>query len=54
MEGAYRWSLAFWSGAPWQVQRYFPDGIDLLVSGSLGDSRQPSTIIDITTGQKLR
>ena len=40
--------------APWQVQRYFPDGIDLLVSGSLGDSRQPSTIIDITTGQKLR
>mgnify|MGYP001627818039 FL=1 len=40
--------------APWQVRRYFPDGIDLMVSGSLGESRQPSTIIDITTGRKLR
>ena len=40
--------------APWQVRRYFPDGIDLMVSGNLGESRQPSTIIDITTGRKLR
>ena len=40
--------------APWQVQRYFPDGIDLRVSGRLGESRQPSTIIDITTGRTLR
>lgn len=38
----------------WQVRRYFPDGIDLMVSGRLGTSRQPSSIIDITTGQKLR
>ena len=40
--------------APWQVRRYFPDGIDLMVSGNLGESRQPSTIIDITTGRKRR
>lgn len=40
--------------ASWQVQRYFPAGIDLVVSGALGGARQPSTIIDITTGQKLR
>jgi L-threonylcarbamoyladenylate synthase len=40
--------------SPWQVRRYFPAGIDLIVSGRLGSSRQPSTIIDITTGQTLR
>ncbi|SET31439.1 MULTISPECIES: L-threonylcarbamoyladenylate synthase [Marinobacter] len=40
--------------APWQVSRYFPAGIDLMVSGALGGARQPSTIIDITTGETLR
>lgn len=40
--------------APWQVRRYFPDGIDLMVSGSLGGARQPSKIIDITSGKTLR
>ncbi|SFR65700.1 L-threonylcarbamoyladenylate synthase [Marinobacter daqiaonensis] len=39
---------------PWQVQRYFPAGIDLMVSGSLGTSRKPSTIIDIASGRRLR
>ena len=38
----------------WQVSRYYPAGIDLMVSGALGGARQPSTIIDITTGQTLR
>lgn len=27
--------------APWQVSRYFPAGIDLMVSGALGGARQP-------------
>ncbi len=36
------------------VQRYFPAGIDLVVSGALGHSRKPSTIVDISTGQRLR
>ncbi|MGM0571068.1 L-threonylcarbamoyladenylate synthase [Marinobacter sp.] len=39
---------------PWQVNRYFPAGIDLMVSGTLGHARRPTTIIDITTGQTLR
>ncbi len=37
-----------------QVRGYFPTGIDLLVAGALGDEEQPSSIIDITTGQILR
>lgn len=38
----------------WQVQKYFPEGLDLLVAGRLGNARKPSTIIDIVSGQTLR
>lgn len=38
----------------WQVQRYFPEGIDLMVQGDLGTSLKPSRIIDIVSGQTLR
>ncbi|GAA3568349.1 L-threonylcarbamoyladenylate synthase [Marinobacter xestospongiae] len=38
----------------WQVRRYFADRLDWLVPGALGESRQPSQIIDITTGRRLR
>lgn len=38
----------------WQVRRYFPAGIDLIVSGSLGKAGKPSRIVDIVSGQTLR
>ncbi|WP_404802776.1 L-threonylcarbamoyladenylate synthase [Marinobacter confluentis] len=38
----------------WQVRRYFPSGVDRLVSGQLGGHRKPSTIIDIVSGDQLR
>lgn len=39
---------------PWQVQRYFGDNIDRLVSGELGGQKKPSQILDIVTGRWLR
>lgn len=38
----------------WQVRKYFADGIDWLVPGALGGARQPSQIVDITSGRRLR
>lgn len=38
----------------WQVRKYFGDALDWLVPGALGGNRQPSRIIDIATGQRLR
>lgn len=38
----------------WQVRKYFGDALDWLVPGALGGDRQPSRIIDIATGQRLR
>lgn len=38
----------------WQVRKYFGEQLDWLVPGALGESRQPSRIIDIVSGQRLR
>lgn len=38
----------------WQVRKYFGDQLDWLVPGALGGNRQPSRILDIATGQRLR
>lgn len=39
---------------PWQVRRYFGNELDRIVPGALGESRKPSRIIDIVSGQQLR
>ncbi|OEY66148.1 L-threonylcarbamoyladenylate synthase [Marinobacter sp. X15-166B] len=38
----------------WQVARYFGGRIDWLAPGNVGSERQPSQIIDIATGRRLR
>ncbi|MBC7192685.1 L-threonylcarbamoyladenylate synthase [Marinobacter sp.] len=38
----------------WQVRRYFNDRLDWLVPGALGGNRQPSRILDISSGTWLR
>ncbi|MCH8497703.1 MAG: L-threonylcarbamoyladenylate synthase [Marinobacter sp.] len=38
----------------WQVRKYFPAGLDMVVPGRLGGLRQPSQIIDLETGRRLR
>lgn len=37
-----------------QLRRQFPEGIDLIVGGALGDSSQPTRIIDSRSGKVLR
>ncbi|SFL93978.1 L-threonylcarbamoyladenylate synthase [Marinobacter zhejiangensis] len=37
-----------------QVRRYFGGGIDWLVPGALGGAQQPSKILDLATGRRLR
>jgi len=37
-----------------ELQLQFPDGIDGLVSGDLGQASQPSAIYDVLTGDRLR
>ncbi|MDP3705046.1 MAG: L-threonylcarbamoyladenylate synthase [Legionellaceae bacterium] len=37
-----------------QLQLQFPDGIDGVVSGDLGQASQPSAIYDVLTGVRLR
>ena len=37
-----------------QVTGYFPQGLACLLSGCVGEAPQPSSIIDITSGQVLR
>lgn len=38
----------------WQVRRYFGREVDFYLSGATGGRRQPSRIIDVTSGQSLR
>ena len=40
--------------ASWQVRRYFNNRLDWLVPGELGGNRQPSRILDISSGTWLR
>ena len=37
-----------------EVLAYFPQGIDVIVSGELGQEQKPSAIVDVLTGKKLR
>lgn len=37
-----------------QARRYFGGGIDWLVPGALGGARQPSRILDLASGRRLR
>ncbi|ENO15298.2 Sua5/YciO/YrdC/YwlC family protein [Marinobacter nanhaiticus D15-8W] len=39
---------------PWQVSRYFGDALDFTLPGRLGGQRQPSRIIDLVSGRRLR
>ncbi len=38
----------------WQAANYFGSGVDWLAPGNVGSNREPSQIIDIATGRRLR